>query len=227
MILRILNTLFNFPARRLQRMPFREVNVLFNDYSTLKVTRMLGQRNPRNQRQHFSLRLEHWKSQELLNSFLPESQITEDEVPFPINAIEDIVPALNQIGPAEWLHMPTGEVLDLDDVIAEYNEQLPFGLSESRSVDPAWLEDIRGSIPVQFIDTERLTYSPTDEPRSWRPRQKLSKILARANGEAIFKQISAYGSAKTNRIWDSVPIFRQDLSRQISRRAYHSSPFCT
>ena len=39
MILRIVNALFNLPARTLTPMPFKDVHVSFDDSSTLKVTR--------------------------------------------------------------------------------------------------------------------------------------------------------------------------------------------
>ncbi len=174
MILRILNALFNLSVRRLERMPFEEVTVLFDDCSTLKVIRMSEQGASRKRHDQRTLKLEYSTLTAPLQSFTSGAHISGEDVPFSINAIEDIIPSLDQIGPAEWLHLHTGEALDLDDVIAEYGEQLPLGLSESRSVDPAWLENIRRSIPVRFIDTERLTYSPTYEPyepRSWRSRQ--------------------------------------------------------
>ena len=99
-----------------------------------------------------------------LESFTSEeATISEEELPFSRNAIEDMIPVLDQIAPSEWRNLDTGEILDLDDVIARFGEQLPlpFGTSDSNS---AWLGDIRKSIPVRFIGTERLTHSSTYEP---------------------------------------------------------------
>lgn len=175
MILRILNAMFNLPLRSLDRMPFEEVNVSFDDRSTLKVVQTAGYQDFGKRREQLSLKLEYIESEGLRHSFTPKTQTSEEEIPFPINAIEDIIPALNQIGPTEWHHLPSGAIFDLDEVIAEYGEQLPFGMNESRSVNPPWLEGIKRSIPVRFIDTERLTHSPTYESRNLRTRRSYSR----------------------------------------------------
>ena len=169
-ILRILNALFNLSVRRLERMPFEEVTVLFDDCSTLKVIRMSEQGASRKRHDQRTLKLEYSTLTAPLQSFTSGAHISGEDVPFSINAIEDIIPSLDQIGPSEWLDLRTDEVLDLDDVIAEYGEQLPFELRTSRS-NPTWLEEIRKSIPVRFIGSERLTISPTYEPKGVRVRR--------------------------------------------------------
>ena len=164
MILRILNALFNLRLRSLGQMPFKEVSVCFDDCFILKVNRVSGQRASKKLRDQPTLKLEYSKSEALLESFtFEEAEISEEEMPFSINAIEEMIPVLDQIGPSEWRNLSTGEILDLDDVIAEYGEQLPFPLGISES-NLAWLKDLRELIPVRLIGTERLIPSSTHEP---------------------------------------------------------------
>ena len=190
MILRILNALFNLPLQILGQMPFREVNVVFDDKSVLKVIRVSGQRDSRKRHNQPSLRFEYSKPRAPVKRFVPEAQIREEELPFLINAIDDIVPALDQIGASEWRNRRTGEVLDLDDVIAEYGEQLPFGISGSRAEIPAWLDAIRKSIPVRFIGIERLTFSPTSGPREVRYRRNYPGALSERTVRRYSDQMS-------------------------------------
>ena len=172
MILRILNALFNLRLRSLERMPFKEVSVFFDDCSILKVMRVSGQRASKTPHGQPTLKLEHSKSATLLGSFtLETAQISEEEMPYSISDIEEMIPALDQIGHSEWRNLSTGEILDLDDVIAEYGEQLPFPLGISGS-KLAWLKDLRELIPVRLIGTERLMPSSTYDPRTVLSRRR-------------------------------------------------------
>ena len=179
MILRILNALFNLPLQSLRRMPFKEVNVCFDDRSTLRVHRASGKRDSRRRSHRHALQVDYLPSYGPTQSFTPREQINEEDMPFPVNAIEDIIPALDRIGPAEWLNLPTGEVLDLDGVVAEYGEPLQsFGMSGPKSSVPDWLAEIRKSIPVRFIGTERLTLSSTYGSREVRSRRNYPRALS-------------------------------------------------
>ena len=158
MILRILNVLFNHSPRSLGRMPFEDIHVQFDDGTRLIVTRESGVQYPR---------LTFITSTRKTHSFTPEPQIRPQEIPFPLGAIDEIIPHLEQIGPSEWRNIHTDEPLDLDDVIATYGEFFPFDdeTPEHRLAVPQWLADIRESIPVRFIDTERLTDLSTEALR--------------------------------------------------------------
>ena len=124
------------------------------------------------------MELEYSTSTGDTESYAPNGQINEDDAPFPIHALEDRIPSLDRIGPSEWLNLPTGEVLDLDGVIAEYGEQFQsFGLPAPKFSIPDWLREVRKSIPVHFIGTERLTLSSNRLPRNARSRRHYSEAL--------------------------------------------------
>ena len=191
MTLRILNALFNLPVGSLERMPFKEVIVVFDDYSNLKVSRISGQWTCRKPHEQPTLKFEY--SQEPFESFTSEeAQISEEELPFSISEIDELIPLLVRIGHSKWRNLDTGETLDLDDVIAGYGEQLPLnsGASDSKS---AWLSDLRNSIPVHFIGTERLTTSSTERTTTVRSRRRYTRTTpertVRQYSDKLAKQV--------------------------------------
>ena len=154
MILRMLNVLFNLSPRSLGQMPFEELHVIFDDESRLTVVRTPGQTSP----ELSYVSLGHPKE-----TFTPGSQIRAHDLSFPLSALDDMIPNLTRIGPSEWRNDQTGDVLNLDDVITTYGETFLFDLEipVERPTLPSWLEEIRVSLPVRFIGTERLTDQST------------------------------------------------------------------
>lgn len=150
MILRIVNALFSSPIRNLGRMPFGEVCVDFDDGSRLHVVRDLDALLPR-----VAFKSENGERE----VFTPGKGVGPEDLSFPIGVIEDFVPGLARTGTSEWFDSDSGEVLDLDGVLAKYEDRLPIepDLPPSRLSMPNWLEQIRTDIPVRYIDTERLT----------------------------------------------------------------------
>lgn len=165
MILRILNGLFNSTLQSLEPLPFQQVGVYFDNGSVLKVQRRSNKPSTtRPDRQHV-IEIDYFNSTGQIGGITSEdTQISEDDLPFSVNIIEDIVPSLDQIGPAQWRNLSNGDILDLDDVLTAFGEQLSLTF---RSADPkfAWLHDLRQAMPVRFIGIERLTHTPSYESR--------------------------------------------------------------
>ncbi len=179
-ILRILNVLFNHSPRSLGRMPFEKLHVAFDDESHLTVVRTPGDSSPRLIYVTPGHETEPYKP-------VPLSKI--QGLSFPLGIIEDVVPGLNRIGPSEWQNVHTSEVLDLDDVFDRYADFLPINVEEQEQRIPSWLEEIRASLPVRFIDTERLfdierpanfpSYEHTVRHRNLSPRTILERTIRR------------------------------------------------
>ena len=155
-ILRILNVLFNLSPRSLGRMPFEKLHLIFDDGSRLSVVRNPDKSSPQ---------LSYVTSTQQKETYEPEPLSRAQEVSFPLGMIEDLVPGLERIGAAEWRNVHTGDVLDLDDVVATYGDVFPFDIDVPEESFPSWLKKIRASLPVRFIDTERLTDLSTYERR--------------------------------------------------------------
>lgn len=156
MILRILDVLFNRSPRSLGRMPFRELRVYFDDDSSLTVVHNHGGSSPK---------LSYGTSTHQEKEFEPRPLSTAQDVAFPLSAVEEFIPGIERFGPAQWRNVHTGSVLDLDDVITTYADVLPFEIELPQENLPSWLKDIRASLPVRLIDTERLTEISSDARR--------------------------------------------------------------
>lgn len=155
MTLRIIDALFNHPATRLVRLPFRRVAVAFDDRTTLVVEKA---RQSSELKDSFPLRISLCKGKKELEKFSPKKpQIESRSLDFPLGALDDIIPVLERVGSRQWQNTQTGEVLGLEDVLVTYEEELPELGQSIASPTPEWLQEIKSAIPVRLIGTERLT----------------------------------------------------------------------
>ena len=202
MILRILNALFNQAPMTLARMPFQAISVDFDDHSSLKVVRSRNEESsvPAKQQVEIQFRTNPAEQGE---SYVPAG-IDPKELPFPVGAIEEMIPLLDQIGPDKWRHRRTHETLGLEDVLEQFADDLPLDESVSLPSMPDWLKAVREAMPVRFIDTERLTRPlPTQFPsrhywtspyeRPYRMRRTVTQYSEEL-GELVQKTLSDYGS---------------------------------
>ncbi|MDH3601973.1 MAG: AAA family ATPase, partial [Candidatus Tectomicrobia bacterium] len=168
MILRLIDTLFNKSLRGLAQIPFRQVVVSFDDGSRLKVSRELHPKKKSKEGTRYDPKLTFQNSADQEKHFIPQLQISPKELGFPVGIIEDVIPLLDQVTSAEWRHRQTGEILELEDVLDRYGDELPGTEAELEPRSPKWLQELRTSIPVRFIDTERLTHPLPQRNRSAR-----------------------------------------------------------
>ncbi len=196
-ILRILDSLFNRPVRALGRMPFRRVTIYFDDSSTLTVSRTTGDATS-----FAELKLAYTSSSGNELQYTPQASFDPNELAISINAIEDVVPNLAQIGPREWRDVSTDAILDLDSVLEQYGLELPWDDQVPELAKPEWLSEIRNNIAVRLIDTERLTQPPSHSARRvatrWhRERPQRIRTVRRYSeelGQRVQMTLSDYGS---------------------------------
>lgn len=192
-ILRIIDNLFKTRLRALSRLPFAKLQVIFDNGARLCIGRPAGPS---------SLRLTYESSELQSQKFELEPLPKPQELNFPLSSIEDNLPLI-RIGPMEWRHEYTGEILELDDVLTTYSEEFPGDaqLPQRSSSIPDWLETIKSSTPVRFIDTERLTDVSTYERRiryrrSYRsitPGRTVRRYSERL-GELVQKTLTEYAT---------------------------------
>ncbi len=81
--------------------------------------------------------------------------IDSEGLDFPVDAIEEWIPELSQVGPQNWVHVPTGNVLGLRAVLERYEGHLPdYG---NIILEPEELRYLRSSVNVRMIETQRLS----------------------------------------------------------------------
>lgn len=175
MILQILNALFNQHVQSLGRMPFDDVIVCFEDLSTIKVSRLSNRRQQAARYERRPLHFEYRSRGHSPQRFDIKLLSTEDDH-FPVRYIEELIPSLRRVSPSEWRDEDTGEILDLDDVAARFGDRSPFRSKGFQPPHPQWLDDLRKSMPVRFIRTERLTQSSNDTSLGLRTQRQSSNV---------------------------------------------------
>ena len=213
MILRILNTLFNFPIRSLERIPFRKLEVVFDDQSILEVDRVPFDKPIRKSGHQYLLDLSYSHGRGRPQHFEPRSEIQESDLNFSVSRIDEMIPGLDRIGPSEWQKNDTGEILDLTDVLSEYGDRLPIH-TEPISAIPDWLSTIRNAIPVRFVGTERLTQSSVAEPRNPRVQRR----HARSSAERTVNQYSVNLADRVGQTLGEYATLSQSLDRTFPTR---------
>jgi predicted ATP-binding protein involved in virulence len=161
-ILRILNALFNQSLTKLAAIPFQQLTLEFDDDGLLEVSRhQAGGSGPRRTK----LMMRYSRAGVKLEVYEPKARLLREELPIPIEAIEDVIAELDQIGTETWRQLNTGETLTLDDVLERYSDELTQSDDSSQSAHPDWLLEIRKAIPVRFINTDRLYVTDDERPR--------------------------------------------------------------
>lgn len=162
--LNLIDRLFNREPSSLVDVPFREIEVFFNDE-----TRLIVERLPTNGRDYgdcLPIKLTYHQDGEGQTYSPPQVSIDPKDLGFPLSAIEDFIPILAQVGPREWRDMGTGTILNLAEVFSVYGDQFPPSRRPKVLTNPEWLEKIRKSIKVRFVNAERLTR--VQYSRHWR-----------------------------------------------------------
>ena len=155
--LRLIDALFNRSASRVAEVPFRQVKVTFDDGRALTAAKRedLDSRNPDSP--PLTWTLHSGRKHETFEY----PRVSADSLGLPISAIEDLIPVLDQVGRRTWRNLETGRVLDLDEVIAAHEDELKPFWRHGASPVPEWLRELRKTVAVRFIDTERLTGAPS------------------------------------------------------------------
>lgn len=161
--LKLIDALFNQSPGRLASMPFRGIEVSFDEGTRLIATRGTPSQHSDDNRLPLTFICERNGESETFQP--PRIPFDPKDLRVPTSAIEDIVPVLTQIGPRKWRNSDTGSTLNLVEVLTVFGDEFPPDLWRDQLPLPEWLQGIRDSVAVRLIDTERLTRSST----RWRP----------------------------------------------------------
>lgn len=198
MILRMINAFFNQSPIALANIPFRTLRLDFDNGAVASVHRKRsGKTRERDAKPNIKMSYtERGKSPQ---RFTPTSDMPPEQLRFPIGAIEDFIPELDQIDRQTWRHRGTGEMLSLTEVLDRYRDALPLGEPYRDPTIPDWLQAIRQTIPVRFINTERLYTAPTRRRRqgpypSYLPPEPAVRRYSEELGDRIKQTLTAYGA---------------------------------
>ena len=221
MILRIINAVLKGHLKTLERLPFQELSMEFDQSIELCITRLPGNEDGRSRHKEANLKVTYSDSLGTRDSFETATHTRGDDLPYHlINEIDDYIPDLTQIGPLEWRRMGSRQHFDLDEVIARYADYLPpeHRALESTLAGPDWYENIKREIPVRFIDTERLTRFPSFESSDIVSRRHYTRTHRRSSPERTVRQYSDQLAEKVRSVITEYANLSQELDRSFPAR---------
>ena len=223
MTLRIIDALFNHSASRLVRLPFRRVAVSFDNGSALVVER--GQQVD-SLEDSLPIKISLLKEDREPIEFCPSKpQIDSRSLDFPISAIDDLIPVLDRVGSRQWRNIQTDEILGLEDVLVTFEEELPEIGESIASPIPEWLSNIKSSMPVRLIGTERLTRESGGRP-DWVKYRRHSGLSRRNRSSLTKRTVRAYSEELAdlvNQAMTEYGTLSQSLDRTFPARVVEDS----
>lgn len=190
--LRLIDALFNQSMWRLARMPFRDVEVSFDDGTTLIAVR---ETDPmRQQEDRLPITLKNNGDGEPFSP--PKVSVNPSDLTIPLSAVDDIIPVLDRVSPRKWRNRETNDVLDLDEVLTVFHDEFPPEVQRVDLAIPEWLQELLHAVTVRFIDTERLTgIAKRDRRRPWEGRsERTVRLYSKELASQVNDSIAKYGA---------------------------------
>lgn len=159
-LLTLVNALFRSQYSKLRRIPFGELTVEFDDGHSLRLIKSSSVSDtPGKGKSGEQLTLEFFKGRSKPKSY----QIKPLEIErfsIPSRFISDSVHGLERIGPESWLYLPTKEEFSFEELLVRFGDRLPISFGSSlfreKKSEPDWLKEIKKSLRIHFIETQRL-----------------------------------------------------------------------
>ena len=195
-LLSMINALFHFRLSELRRAPFSALSIHFQDGHRLDVKRPTARTSREGGEQTtsqsglvFEYRKGRGRAKTYEHHFAPRRHRYT-----PLAMIEPIT-GLQRIGVQRWLDRSTGQKLDYEAVMELFGDVLPAAHGASRP--PQWLREVTSSIPVHFVEAQRLLSFAESEDVEERKRptpvpvvEKYAKELA----EAMQSKLAEYAT---------------------------------
>lgn len=148
-ILRLINGIFNARYSEFRTIPFNNFQIDFDDGSNIRVGKTPQQRNLRRRNIVQPIIFFRESSNHEEKVYLVNALKTKD-----INSLDILIPGLERVSSITWRYLPTNELLDFKKVLERFRNDLP---QEFQNVEtPEWLKNIRDSIHIRFIESQRL-----------------------------------------------------------------------
>ena len=152
-ILRMLESVFCASYSALRELPFDTLELEFADSQTLSVRKGVNRVKSRDEGTQLvfeSARRRSYTLKSIAAQFFRESGM-------PLRMLEEYIPELDRVGRSQWRFNPTGELLDLDDVLERFPDFLPARhMHLEKKEVPPWLTEMTDALNVHFIRANRL-----------------------------------------------------------------------
>lgn len=190
--LNLINVLFNQSPQHLVDLPFREVEVFFDDGSRLHVENFSS--NCDNDAELYPLRVTI-NQVNASETFQPAKiHMNPKDLRNPVSSMDDTVPVLRRVDPYQRINLDTGSTLDPTEVLSDFSPCFPDEVAPGFVSHSHWLQEKNGFVSVRFIDTDRLTrMSQRERFHSGIKRTRTVSHYSEALSRQIQHSIASYG----------------------------------
>ena len=177
-LLQMIQSFFAGDYFALRKIVFRDFELEFDSGKTLSIVRVDTEQQVKNQfGPALDISLRHGAKQESRTTLSAPSPEAMGISPM---MVERFIPFLTRLGPTAWRDQRTGSIVTFEQLLRSKDFPLPIPPEKLSSVlEPDWLRDLRLSIPVRFIESQRLLRVP-------------KSIEARKEDEAVRPAVSVY-----------------------------------
>ncbi len=155
-LLSIINSLFNTEYSKLRHIPFNKVTLLFDDDCVLQMDKITQCNLEGN--------LIHDENANIMLRYLKNNEVIGEHIltPLKLSSFREVrnfllheIPGLDRIDSETWIYYPTGEQLSFEAIVYRFRNSIPSELIKLDD-EPEWLVNLKKSVPVRFIETQRL-----------------------------------------------------------------------
>lgn len=155
-LLSLINAIFNSQYHKLRAIPFSELALFFNDSSILRLRKNDNYNSKKKRKANSGKQLTF----DLLKPPAKPKGYTlkpvePDDLPFKLSFLDGQIDGLDRIHSETWRYKPTQELLSLEEVLERFSDILPR-FNYKHKDEPAWLEKVKHSVKVNFIESQRL-----------------------------------------------------------------------
>lgn len=158
-ILKLICDLFTLKFLSLAAVPYESIAVDLDPFTLITVTRSFGDSEDKSLKLMFLL---EDKEKLISHEIKPTEAMRAMERHIPLSAIDEFIPNLKRTRAQQWVDTSNGEVLSLEEVFLRYGDEFPSRIKRLARI-PAEFEEVLKSVPINFIQTQRLFVSPQKE----------------------------------------------------------------
>lgn len=185
-LLRIIDSIFNRKLSFFWKISFDEIQIQFASGKSISILKeIISDSNDEDNagKKTVSLKSYGFNSngeEHKLSRNLRSSELRYFERNFPVD----------QLGPDKWIDYRSEQVFTTDEIIQNYEDQLPEKLFDSLKI-PEWLRDAIGCVNAHLVETQRLLYlEEQGERRPPRQRRMTPSSVVEKDATDLAERIS-------------------------------------
>ena len=170
-ILRLLYDLFSLRLSALREIPFKKIRIRLRPKGVIEI-----ERKPKGKGEDgVVLQISYTVSKKKVSYDLASRSAPSKRWFSQMQLIEHLIENIERVGRRNWVEADSGEILDLEEVLARYGELLPSELRELGKPIPAELRQALKETNVYLIETQRLVTEVNNGPEHAPRRSSPSK----------------------------------------------------